>query len=257
MVGGGWKPATSPAAGGTWRGDSRSSRPPSRRPHPKWCRRASPLPRATTNSPRTRTSASRRCPKPQGGAGGFTYTLTPAPPKGLSFDPASRTLTGTPSEAGQHSLQYSATDADGTQVGLSFQITIVATAAQGRSANGLSGTKITLTVSPASFAENDLAAKIKVTATRNTDVAQHTITLSLSGTATKGTDYTVSPSPLPVLQIRSGFVSASATLTFVGMPDAAIEGDKTITISGTAPGGPSAMPRSPSETPLRHQARRW
>ncbi|MDE2767105.1 MAG: fibronectin type III domain-containing protein, partial [Chloroflexota bacterium] len=69
-------------------------------------------------------------PEAAGGAGGFTYSLSPDLPAGLSFDPASRALTGTPSEGGEHTMIYTATDADGTQVGLSFQIVILATALQ-------------------------------------------------------------------------------------------------------------------------------
>ncbi|MCY3939010.1 MAG: fibronectin type III domain-containing protein, partial [Chloroflexi bacterium] len=69
-------------------------------------------------------------PEAAGGAGGFTYSLSPSPPEGLSFDPASRALTGTPTEAGQHSMTYTATDAEGTQAVLSFQIAIYATALQ-------------------------------------------------------------------------------------------------------------------------------
>ena len=67
-------------------------------------------------------------PKATGGAGGFTYTLSPALPEGLSFDAATRALTGTPVEAGEHSMTYTATDADGTQIGATLQIAIRATA---------------------------------------------------------------------------------------------------------------------------------
>ena len=70
---------------------------------------------------------SQTLPEAAGGAEGFTYSLSPDLPAGLSFDPASRTLTGTPSEGGEHTMLYTATDADGTQVGLSFQIAIRAT----------------------------------------------------------------------------------------------------------------------------------
>ena len=91
-------------------------------------------------------------PEAAGGAGGFTYTLSPDLPAGLSFDPASRALTGTPSEGGEHSMTYTATDADGAQVGLSFQIAIRATARQlkGASAPEKPGTP---TLSRTTFSE--------------------------------------------------------------------------------------------------------
>ncbi|MDE2868042.1 MAG: fibronectin type III domain-containing protein, partial [Chloroflexota bacterium] len=69
-------------------------------------------------------------PEAAGGAGGFTYSLSPDLPDGLSFDPASRALTGAPTEGGEHTMIYTATDADGTQIGVSFQIAILSTAPQ-------------------------------------------------------------------------------------------------------------------------------
>ncbi len=69
-------------------------------------------------------------PEAAGGAGGFTYGLAPTLPEGLSFDSAGRSLTGTPAEAGDHAMTYTATDSDGTQVGVSFTIAILGTAAQ-------------------------------------------------------------------------------------------------------------------------------
>ncbi len=69
-------------------------------------------------------------PEAAGGAGGFTYALSPALPAGLAFDAAGRALTGTPEPGalGEHSMTYSATDAEGAQASLSFTITITATA---------------------------------------------------------------------------------------------------------------------------------
>ena len=50
-------------------------------------------------------------PAATGGDGELTYALSPAVP-GLSFAAATRTLSGTPSEAGTHAMTYTATDAD-------------------------------------------------------------------------------------------------------------------------------------------------
>ena len=64
-------------------------------------------------------------PTATGGDGALTYTLSPNPPQGLTFDNAQRTLTGTP-EAAQNATQftYTATDEDGDEVSLTFMITI-------------------------------------------------------------------------------------------------------------------------------------
>ena len=50
-------------------------------------------------------------PAATGGDGELVYSLSPAVP-GLSFAAATRTLSGTPSEAGTHAMTYTATDAD-------------------------------------------------------------------------------------------------------------------------------------------------
>ena len=62
-------------------------------------------------------------PAASGGDGTLTYTLTPTVP-GLSFDPSTRRLTGTPSAAGAHDMAYTATDADGDTATLRFGITV-------------------------------------------------------------------------------------------------------------------------------------
>ena len=66
-------------------------------------------------------------PEASGGTGPVTYTLTPALPAGLTFNAADRTITGTPSEAaGPISFTYTATDAEGVSVMLTFNITVEA-----------------------------------------------------------------------------------------------------------------------------------
>ena len=61
------------------------------------------------------------------GNGATTYTLTPALPVGLTFDAASRELSGTPTTAAVVTgYTYTATDADDDTVTLTFDITVVA-----------------------------------------------------------------------------------------------------------------------------------
>ena len=50
-------------------------------------------------------------PQAYGGNGALTYTLTPEVP-GLSFDPATRRLSGTPTQAGVYRMTYRAADSD-------------------------------------------------------------------------------------------------------------------------------------------------
>ena len=62
-------------------------------------------------------------PEAEGGDGEFTYSLTSIP-TGLSFDAASRTLSGTLAEAGEHTMVYAATDEAGVSADFSFTITV-------------------------------------------------------------------------------------------------------------------------------------
>lgn len=62
-------------------------------------------------------------PEATGGEGAFTYALAPDVP-GLTFDPASRQLSGTPTVAASYLLSYTATDAAGATATLSFSVTV-------------------------------------------------------------------------------------------------------------------------------------
>ena len=62
-------------------------------------------------------------PEASGGDGALTYSLSPAVP-GLSFDPAERQLTGTPTEIANYDMTYSAADADGDAATLTFALAV-------------------------------------------------------------------------------------------------------------------------------------
>ena len=62
-------------------------------------------------------------PEASGGNGTLTYGLSPDVP-GLSFDPGTRQLTGTPTTAGVYEMTYTVTDADGDTDTLGFSITV-------------------------------------------------------------------------------------------------------------------------------------
>ena len=66
-------------------------------------------------------------PPASGGDGELSYSLSPEVP-GLSFDPATRRLTGTPTATGTHAMTYAVTDADGDSDTLSFSIRVRAPA---------------------------------------------------------------------------------------------------------------------------------
>ena len=63
-------------------------------------------------------------PAATGGDGDLTYSLSPDVP-GLSFDGATRQLTGTPSTAGTYGMTYAATDSDGDADSRTFTVTVM------------------------------------------------------------------------------------------------------------------------------------
>ena len=62
-------------------------------------------------------------PEATGGDGALTYSLSPSVP-GLSFNASTRRLSGTPTNAGTHSMTFTVTDADGDSDSLTFTISI-------------------------------------------------------------------------------------------------------------------------------------
>ena len=95
---------------------------------------------------------------------------------------------------------------------------------------------ITLSVDPEYIQEGQQAARVTLTATRDSTAGDHTIDLSVGGgTATDGIDYTIwtfSPAP----RIAPGKVSVTFILTFTVNTDNEDEGNETVILSGTAPG---------------------
>ena len=63
-------------------------------------------------------------PQATGGHGALVYSLQPEIP-GLRFDPVSRMLSGTPTEAGEYSMTYAVTDARSTVVARPFTISVL------------------------------------------------------------------------------------------------------------------------------------
>ena len=65
-------------------------------------------------------------PQASGGDGDLTYALVPDPPTGLSFDAATRQISGTPTAPQpKTTYTYTVTDTDGDAVSLTFSLTVV------------------------------------------------------------------------------------------------------------------------------------
>ena len=64
------------------------------------------------------------CPKPPAGSGTLTYSLGPKIPPGLTFDPISRKLSGTPTGTGSYPMTYTVRDSQNRTDALEFDITV-------------------------------------------------------------------------------------------------------------------------------------
>ena len=97
-------------------------------------------------------------------------------------------------------------------------------------------TGITISVSPSTVAENDTATTVTVTATLNDAVRSGAtpVTVAVGATgdaATEGTDYAAVADF--TVTIPDGETSGDATFTLTPTDDAVVEGDETLSVSGT------------------------
>lgn len=77
------------------------------------------LPNGVTNTP----YPTQVIPPATGGTGPYTYTATNLPP-GLTFNPATREITGTPTQAGTYTIPVTVTDANGNTVTSNYTVKI-------------------------------------------------------------------------------------------------------------------------------------
>jgi len=85
-------------------------------------------------------------PAVTGGTAPYTYVATNLPP-GLTFDPSTRVISGTPTQGGTYNVQVTATDANNNKATTSYGITVEVTAPVVASATVCSGSGAALTVS--------------------------------------------------------------------------------------------------------------
>ena len=128
-------------------------------------------------------------PEADGGAGGFTYSLSPAPPDGLSFDPASRALTGAPAAGGELAMTYTAADAEGAQVEWAFTIQVLRTAK--------AEAEYAVFTYPDSVNEDDGEFVVRFALAADSPVDMWVELMSDGGDAAYGDDFTITPSRTP------------------------------------------------------------
>ena len=157
-------------------------------------------------------------PTATGGDGVLTYTLTPDLPAGLAFDPATRMLSGTPTESQAETLYtYTATDSDAAaadSVSLTFTITVEAVAS------------VTIEAATAEVDEADDLTPVLVTLALSEAVrGEVVVDLSVTGTARLGSDFDLSATELTFAEGET-----RATTTLATIRDLEAEADESVTL---------------------------
>ena len=157
-------------------------------------------------------------PAATGGDGVLTYTISPDLPAGLTFEPATRVLSGTPTEAQSATLYtYTATDSDtvnADSASLTFRITVEAVAS------------VTISAEAEELDEGNDRTPVVVTLTLSEAVTgEVTIALASTGTARLGSDFDLASTDVIVTE-----GSTQATTTITPIRDLETEYDEIITL---------------------------
>ena len=157
-------------------------------------------------------------PAAAGGNEPLTYSLTPDLPPGLTFDAATRLLSGTPTKAQPAALYtFTATDSDTVgpdSVSLTFSITVEAVAS------------VTISVGAEEVDEGDDLTPVLVSLTLSEAVSGAVaVTLASTGSARLGSDFDVADTSVVVAE-----GGLQATTTLAPIRDLEAEHDETITL---------------------------
>ena len=157
-------------------------------------------------------------PVASGGDGELTYSISPQLPAGLTFDAATRRLSGTPAAAQAATLYtYTATDSDAMDPdsgSLTFRITVEAVAS------------VSISAGAEEVDEGDDRTPISITLTLSEPVTDEIVIVLVStGTARLGGDFDLESSEVIVAE-----GSTKATTTITPIRDLEAEYDETITL---------------------------
>ena len=157
-------------------------------------------------------------PAATGGDGALTYAISPHLPAGLTFDPATRLLSGTPTTAQPATLYtYTATDSDAVDpdsASLTFRVTVEAVAS------------VSISAAATEVDEGDDRTPVAVTLTLSEAVTgEVAIALASTGTARLGSDFDLASTEVTVVE-----GSTQATTTITPIRDLEAEYDEIITL---------------------------
>ena len=176
-------------------------------------------------------------PEAEGGTGSLSYTISSNLPAGLSFDAATRTISGAPTTAGQASLIYTVLDSDpagansaamiftieiGTAPPPTVEVARVASTHSSVRENG-EPTTIALTATLASASATDETVSFTIGAP------------SAGALAVRDVDYTAVLGG--VVTIAAGETQGTTTLILTPLDNASVDGNKYLGVQASASGG--------------------
>ena len=165
----------------------------------------------------------------------MTYVVSTLP-AGLSFDPATRTLSGTPTAAGTTTVTYTVIDGDAESPESAAQTFTIAVAEAPASTVEIAG----LVATPASLREDAGATTITLTATLTAASATAaTIRFALVAPTTgpaaiRDTDYTATLAA--VVPLAAGATEATTTLTLTPIDNNEADGDRSLGMQASIAG---------------------
>ncbi len=173
-------------------------------------------------------------PEATGGQGTLMYSVSTALPAGLSFDPATRTISGTPTMAGLSKVVYTTLDEDENGGVKTFTITV-------DEPPPVTIGVASVMASQSAVREDGETAEIRVTATLSeaapaAEAVRFTIVPPASGAvATRDVDYTVTF--VGTVTIAAGDRTGSTTLLLSPIDNDEADGHKYLGIRAAASGG--------------------
>ena len=172
-------------------------------------------------------------PAAEGGTGDKTYSVSATLPAGLTFDPATRTISGTPMAEGEATVIYTVLD-DDDSAAMSFKIEV-------SEAPPVTTSVASVTASHSSVRENGAMTEIGITATlsaasENAETVRFTIGAPSEGAlAVRDVDFTASISGSVV--IAAGETQGRTMLSLTPIDNDAVDGNKYFGVEASASGG--------------------
>ncbi len=172
-------------------------------------------------------------PAAEGGTGDKRYSVSATLPAGLTFDPATRTISGTPMAKGEAPVIYTVLD-DDDSAAMSFKIEV-------SEAPPVTTSVASVTASHSSVRENGAMTEIGITATlsaasENAETVRFTIGAPSEGAlAVRDVDFTASISGSVV--IAAGETQGRTMLSLTPIDNDAVDGNKYFGVEASASGG--------------------